>query len=209
MKVEKIHDRKISVFISILDLKERNINIFEFYPQSSKVQALFLDILEEAYLQQGFETEGSQLFIETKPLPNHGLYISITKFDDEEELEGDYSSGYIIHEVEDFFSNPVEKNIKHELVFSYPTIESIEPCIEFLTQYSFENTCLYQLEKKYILTLVLSNIYKQGVYSKIDAFLAEYGVQKSFSIAYVDEHGKKLLPHDALQGLKTYFNTPS
>lgn len=208
MKVEKIHDKKISVFVTILDLKERNIDIFEFYPQSSKVQALFLDILEEAYLQQGFETENSQLFIETKPIPSHGLYISVTKFDNEEELEEDYSSGYIIHKVEELFFNSTQKNVRHELVFSYPSIESIEPCVKFLSSYCFENTSLYQLGEKYILTLVLSNVYNQRTYSKITAFLTEYGIQEFFSIAYVDEHGKTLLGNKAIEGLKKYFYFP-
>ena len=63
MKVEKIHDNKISVYISIKDLNERNINIFDLYPQNTKIQMLFEDILEEAYIQQGFDTEGYQLFI--------------------------------------------------------------------------------------------------------------------------------------------------
>ena len=41
MKVEKIHDKKIIVYISFTDLKERNIDKNEFHPQNSKIQSFF------------------------------------------------------------------------------------------------------------------------------------------------------------------------
>lgn len=205
MKVEKIHEKKISVFISMVDLKEKNIDILELYPQSSTMQSLFLDILEEAYLQQGFETDGHQLFVEAKPLPNHGFYISITKFNDEEELDDDYSSGYIIDSIENF-SKVINKSKSHELIFAFPSIESIEPCMNFLTKYSYEYTGLFQLDGKYIFAIIPSPLYEQDIYSTLTALLSEHGAEEFFSIAYVDEHGKRLLHEEALESLEKYFS---
>lgn len=206
MKVEKIHDKKISVDISSFDLQERNIDRIEFYPQNPKIQSLFLDILEEAYLQQGFDTEGYQLYVEATPLSNNGFKISITKFEDNEEFEDDNSSGYIISEISDYFSKPeYETKISNELIFKFNSIEIVEPCIKLLEQYSFENTSLYILNGEYILALVLS-YYNQDVLSQLVACLSEYGIQEFYSIAYIDEHGKRILYKDALINLKKYFS---
>lgn len=206
MKVEKIHDKKISVYISTFDLRERNIDRIEFYPQNSKIQSLFLDILEEAYLQQGFDTEGYQLYVEATPLSNNGFKISITKFEDEEEFDDNNSSGYIISEISDYFSKTeLETKISNELLFKFASIEIIEPCIILLEQYCFEETGLYKLNGEYVLTLILSS-YNLDILSNIIAFLSEYGIQEFYSIAYIDEHGRRILYKDALINLRQYFN---
>src|SRR5699024_6797468 len=101
-------------------------------------------------------------------LPNHGFYISITKFNDEEELDDDYTSGYIIDTIEDF-SKVMTQNKSHELVFAFPSIESIEPCMSFLNKYSYERTSLFQLDGKYILAIVPSSLYEQDTYSTLTA----------------------------------------
>ena len=41
MKVEKIHDKKIIVYISFTDLKERNIDKNEFHHQNSRSNLYF------------------------------------------------------------------------------------------------------------------------------------------------------------------------
>jgi adapter protein MecA 1/2 len=207
MKVEKIHDKKISVYISIFDLRERDIDRVEFYPQNSKIQSLFLDILEEAYIQQGFDTEGFQLYVEATPLSDNGFKISITKFEDDEEFEDDNTSGYIINEISEYFSKTeLETKVSNELLFKFTSIEIIEPCIKLLEQYRFEETSLFKLNGDYVLTLILSS-YNLDIISSITAFLSEYGSQEFYSIAFIDEHGKKILYKDALIDLKKYFKS--
>ncbi|HHT50537.1 MAG TPA: adaptor protein MecA [Eubacteriaceae bacterium] len=206
MKVEKIHDKKIIVYISFTDLKERNIDKNEFHPQNSKIQSLFLDILEEAYVQEGFDSEGYQLYVEAKPLLNDGFKICITKFEDEEEFEYDNSLGYVISEIDElFYKTEYEIKPNNELLFKFPSLEIIKPCIRLLKQFSFKETCLYSLNKNYILTLLLSN-YNKDIISNIIAILSEYGEQEYYSIAYINEHGEKMLYKNALKLLEDYFN---
>lgn len=206
MKVEKIHDKKISVFLSLFDLKERNIDQMELSPHSLRIQSLFLDILEEAYLQQGFDTEGHQLYVEAIPLSNSGFKINITKFIDEDEFQDHHSSGYIISEVNKYFTNTkLNLTMNNELIFKFSSIEIIEPCVNLLNQYNFEKTGLYKFDNEYILTLILSK-YNQDNFSNIIAFLSEYGRQEFYSIAYIDEYGEKILTNNALIDLSKYFD---
>ena len=165
---------------------------------------LFEDILEEAYIQQGFDTEGYQLFIEAKPMPNHGFYISITKFYDEDELDEDHSFGYFISDAENFLITSRDSRVNNELVFSFASIEDICPCIICLENYSIEKSSLFSLNGSYILTLKISE--HDHSHSSLAACLSEHGTQEYFSHAYVDEHGKRILVKNALEGLKKYFN---
>lgn len=188
----------------MVDLKERNIKMSDLSPENSVIQELFLDILEEAYIQQGFEVEGYQLFVEAKPLPNYGFHISITKFEDGEELEGDYSSGYFINEIGDFYSHSIDHEMKSELVYSFTSIDSIQPCMKVLNKYSFAETNLFQLEDKYVLSLWDLD-FDQDILSIVHAYLLEHGEKEYFSIAYLKEHGKPIIENNALENLNKYY----
>lgn len=204
MKVEKIHDNKISVFISIYDLEDRKIDIENFSPENSSVQELFLDILEEAYLQKEFDIDGYQLFVEAKLLSDNGYHICITKFYEEEDLDVDVNSGYYINKVDDFFSIEKDKKTVDELVYSFHSIESIESILLFLNRFEYTETYLFYLNKLYYFSMKFSNP-QSIILSNISAYLSEYANKEYCSIAFLREHGKSILEKNALEDLEKYF----
>ena len=57
LKIEKISENQIKVFLDKADLKERNIKLTELAYGSEKTQALFREMMEQAVETCGFDIE--------------------------------------------------------------------------------------------------------------------------------------------------------
>ena len=79
MRVEKIDENRISIILTMEDLKAHNIDIKNFKSNSVAYQQLFWDMMEHAQEELGFDVSDSQLLVETAPDGNGNFVITITK----------------------------------------------------------------------------------------------------------------------------------
>ena len=87
MRIEKIGENKIRIFVTFDDLEERDIDLSSFNYNSPETQELFWDLMEQAELELGFETHESQLCIEAVTDVEQGFVITITRIDDDGDFE--------------------------------------------------------------------------------------------------------------------------
>ena len=87
MRIERIGENKIRIFVSYDDLEERDIDLDAFNYNSPETQELFWDLMEQAELELGFEAQESQLCIEAVSDVEHGFVITITRVDEENDFE--------------------------------------------------------------------------------------------------------------------------
>src|SRR5690242_3112131 len=78
MRVEKLGDNKVRIFITYDDLNERGIDRDEIWQNGRKVQDLFWDMMEHAYLEVGFECEGP-IAVEAFTMPTEGVVVIVTQ----------------------------------------------------------------------------------------------------------------------------------
>ena len=64
MKIEKLTENKIRVIINNKDLQDNHIDLHTLMTKSLENQKLFLEMLQEAESQVGFNTDGCRLLIE-------------------------------------------------------------------------------------------------------------------------------------------------
>ena len=83
MRIEKIGENKISIYVTYDELEERDIDLSSFNYTSPETQELFWDLMEQAELELGFETQESQLCIEAVSDVEQGLDFTITRIDDD------------------------------------------------------------------------------------------------------------------------------
>ena len=55
MRIEKLNENKIRIFLGIEDLREKNIDLHDFMSNSLESQDLFLDLLTKAEAEVGFK----------------------------------------------------------------------------------------------------------------------------------------------------------
>lgn len=85
MKIEKLNENKIRITLNMEDLNERNIDLHSFMSNSIENQDIFMDMLDKADEEVGFNTEDCRLMIEALALKNGVFVLTITKFEHNEE----------------------------------------------------------------------------------------------------------------------------
>lgn len=78
MLVERLGKNKVRIFISYEDLEERGIDRDEIWQNGRKVQELFWDMMERAYLEVGFEVMGP-IAVEAFTMPTEGVAVIVTQ----------------------------------------------------------------------------------------------------------------------------------
>lgn len=102
MKIEKINDYQIRCTLTKADLADRELKISELAYGTEKAKSLFRDMMQQAALKFGFETDDIPIMIEAIPLNADCLVLVITKVEDPEELDTRFSKfAPSIHDDED------------------------------------------------------------------------------------------------------------
>ena len=87
MRIEKLNDNKIRIFLNNQDLKEKNINIHDFMSNSLESQTFFVDMLNLAEAQVGFKTKNYKLIIEALASSDGNFIFTITRTKSEEKSQ--------------------------------------------------------------------------------------------------------------------------
>lgn len=81
MKIEKLNENKIRITLNMEDLTDRNIDFHTFMSNSIESQDIFLDMLNKADEEVGFNTDDCRIMIEALALNNGHFILTITKFE--------------------------------------------------------------------------------------------------------------------------------
>lgn len=81
MKIEKLNENKIRITLNMEDLSDRNIDFQTFMSNSIESQDIFLDMLNKADEEVGFNTDDCRIMIEALALNNGHFILTITKFE--------------------------------------------------------------------------------------------------------------------------------
>ncbi len=86
MKIEKLNENKIRITLNIDDLNERKIDFHSFMSNSIESQDIFLDMLDKANREVGFNTDNCRLMIEAVALKDGHFVLTVTKFETNDEI---------------------------------------------------------------------------------------------------------------------------
>ena len=87
MKFEKISDTQVRCTLTSEDLSSRNMNINELAYGTQKAKDLFLEMMQRASSEVGFDADGMPIMIEAIPCRDQGIVLVITKVEDPEEVD--------------------------------------------------------------------------------------------------------------------------
>lgn len=227
MKIEKISDTQIRVTLSHSDLQNRDIKIAELAYGSSKAQALFKDMMTQAYEDFGFETENVPLMIEAVPLSSDSIMIVVTKVQDPSQIEekldtiGERPTHRTFKDpVEDRLTdlelmgqldkpNEVENDITptHTLMYCFKTLDDVCSLSHHIQSLYFGETTLYKYNERYFLIL-FPNGQTSTQHEVLVSVLDEFGVRGTSSelnAVFLQEHGNRMIEHNAIDILAKYL----
>ncbi len=195
MKIEKINDKKIKIFLSQEDLEEHNIKISEFITRSEKTQSFFKDMMEIACKTLDFYIDTNKFIIEAIPYNENSIVLIITKASDMDVTD--------ILEKLAFDKNLITKNIsisfnKNESICIY-CFKSLDTIINLSKRLiCSNNSSLFKYKNLYY--LIVDTLEEENS-EYINSILGEYGKkQKSsdLSKSFFLEHGEVIIKQDAL-----------
>lgn len=194
MRLERLSNNKIKVFVSEDDLFERGLSLENVSHDSLKWQQLFHDMLEEANDEFGISSAHS-VTIEIFSLQNQGIVLIATL---------DNTCNYIDNQYEGDITDirVVYDNNKY-LLFKFDCFEHVVQLAQRLSHLDISGGSLYKKGQFFYLYFNAIN-YKQE--NDFEAILAEYGDRTYKSIHFIKEYSSEIIKKDVIKTIVHYFN---
>ncbi len=202
MRIERVGENKIRIFVSYDDLEERDIDLDTFNYNSPETQELFWDLMEQAELELGFDAHESQLCIEAVSDVDHGFVITITRVDEENDFES-------IHK---FIKNRYRRKElaskkKTASICSTMLIYAIEGfdelcalCTEIEPLFTGRSRVINHDGTYYlILTSIDGNIHNENRFYGVLGEYADRMQNVDFFEGYLNEYGKLIVEENAVE----------
>lgn len=211
MKIEKLTENKIRVIISSSDLNLEKIDVPFLLKSGLEGHSFFIDMLEKAKKEVGFDTDGCKLLIEASSSSEDVLVFTITKYSFQDAKSSINSSGKKL--------TVKRKNInfyKKQAIYKFKDFEefcSFCQCIYNTKNFDInkfsKNISLYLYNNTYY--LIVKNINLSYTFSKLFYHIAsEFSIPLSFSNSFENkliEYGKPIIKRNAIiVGIK-YFSS--
>lgn len=195
MRVERIGNDKIKIFLTFDDLKDRGIKKEDLWSDVPRVHDLFNEIMEEAYDQLGFELSGP-VAVEIFALPAQGMVVIVTRGKDSI-LDDD--------EKDDLYSLEVTLEESDSIIFAFKDFEDLVSATNRVNSYLIYGGQLYYYKEHYILVFDNLDVVEKEV-DKFISLLSEYGEASPISKVILEEYGKLIISEDATKVIVSQFS---
>lgn len=196
MRVERLSVNKIKVFVTYDDLKERNLTKEDMWHDVPKLHGLFLDLIDEANEEVGFEVEGP-LAVELYSMPAQGVVIIVTAqpFDS-------------IHEDEEFDDDYVDMQLtldeRNHIFYEFQSFEDVISLSSRLKVLNIKSGTLYSYDGLFYLYFDWIDISMNSADNFI-SILSEFGSASTTTVFKAMEYGKVLIEREAIAVIAEHF----
>lgn len=203
MKIERLSQDKIRIFLTFDDLLERGIQKEDMWREPPKLHELFSEMMDQAYNELGFDASGP-LAVEVFAMPAQGMVVIVTRG----KMNGHADDRSIEDEdlEEDIYEMEVTLEQSDIMMYAFRDIEDvISVCKQLQSSKLTNGGRLYAYNSKWILALEPASI-DTSRHNAVIALLAEYGEATSVTYAMLEEYGKVIMPEAAVQEVCSHFN---
>ncbi|HBV85980.1 adaptor protein MecA [Desulfosporosinus sp.] len=191
MRVQKVNEHTIRIFISLTELTERDITMADLFQRSAKTEQLFWELIAQAREEVEFNLD-QPFWIQATVATNDEFVITIMK---QEEAEGSVKEKVV---------RKASKGRVTELVYVFADLEDVISAVGRLPEFAQLKSSLYEFENEYYLVLNRMGTGKKRLLA--EAILDEYGEIVGTTGVFLSEHGKEIISAKAVQTLNASFN---
>ena len=188
MKLERLGQDKIRIFLTFDDLTERGIQKDDMWQDIPKVHELFNEMMDQAYSELGFEVAGP-VAVEVFALPAQGMVVIVTRSKSskeaaQEELDDD---------LEDVLEVEVTLETCDMISYAFHQIDDFIAASKIMMPYVPEASGeLFFYRGKYVYQLEPSEIVDETNFQPLISILSEFGETYKVTRAMLEEYGKKV-----------------
>ncbi|MFO7263666.1 MAG: genetic competence negative regulator [Bacillota bacterium] len=204
MRVERLSQDKIRIFLTFDDLLERGIEKEDMWRDIPKVHELFNEMMEQAYDEVGFEINGP-VAVEVFALPAQGMVVIVTRGHRDSHAEE-------MEEESDMLDEMYEMEVTLEetdwLVYRFSDFENLIAALHQLQKLGYEGGSVYAYETGYYFYIPGDDVPESDL-QRIVAVLSEYGETSTVTPYVLAEYAKVVAEHTAVKTLTRYFRPMS
>ncbi|MGG1876911.1 MULTISPECIES: genetic competence negative regulator [Paenibacillus] len=199
MKIERLSQDKIRIFLTFDDLSERGIQKEEMWQEIPKVYDLFTEMMDQAYSELGFDATGP-LAVEVFALPAQGMVVIVTRGKYDHHFGG-LSEDEMPDEI---YEMEVTLDHSDTLVYVFQDFEVLIEAAHMLKDLVNGAGKLYHHMDKWFLYLEPEELDSDKLPAAV-AVLAEFGESSPMTEAVLEEYGNKIMPQHAVDTICAYF----
>lgn len=204
MKIERLSQDRIRIFLTFDDLLERGIQKDDMWREPPKLQELFLEMMEQAYTELGFDASGP-LAVEVLAMPAQGMVIIVTRGKVNRSSD-DHSRDEFDDADEDILDMEVTMEQSDVAMYAFRDFEDVISVAKQLMQSRLtESGRLFSYNGKWILAIEPAGM-EPPQYHAVIALLAEYGEATSVTYAMLEDYGKIIMPENAVKEICSHFS---
>lgn len=200
MKIERLSQDKIRIFLTFDDLTERGIQKDDMWREIPKVHELFIEMMEQAHTELGFDPSGP-LAVEVFALPAQGMVVIVTRGKMDLYANPD---AYEDHEADEVYEMEVTLEQSDIVSYTFRDFEYLVQAAKLINSMLMEGGTLYSYKDKYILQLEPIDL-EEHKYQALIAVLSEFGEAASVTPAVLEEYGKTIIADDAVKVICHHF----
>lgn len=197
MRMERLSQDKIRIFLTFDDLTERGIQKEDMWREIPKVHELFSEMMDQAYNELGFDASGP-LAVEVFAMPAQGMVVIVTRGKIERETESAADDEEEIYELE------VTLEQSEAIIYRFRDIEDAIGAAKTLAGRVTTEGRMYHYQNQWVLCFDPAGLESTGYHALI-AVLAEYGEATTITPAVLEEYGKVVIGSQAVQVLAEHF----
>ncbi|CAM3777473.1 genetic competence negative regulator [Cohnella lubricantis] len=199
MRMERLSQDKIRIFLTFDDLSERGIQKEDMWREIPKVHELFSEMMDQAYSELGFDASGP-LAVEVFAMPAQGMVVIVTrgKLDRDAEASAEDELDEEVYEME------VTLEQSEAIIYRFRDIEDAISAAKMLNRHLTQEGRMYRYQNQWVLCFDPAGLENAGYHALI-AVLAEYGDATSVTPAVLEEYGQLVIPSNAVKVLAEHF----
>lgn len=199
MRILKVNDNTVRIFISFTELADRDISLTDFFQRSARTEQFFWELISKARDEVDFNLD-QPFWIQATVASEDEFVITVIKQEDQIEAE-------INHIIQTSFGEkkkPTKQTSKFssesDWVYVFSDFEDVVAAVRLLPEIPYIESALYHYEDEYYLTMSRFGTPRKKKIA--EAILDEYGESLMMTEAFLKEHGEPIIHENAVKTLK-------
>ncbi|HHV64778.1 MAG TPA: adaptor protein MecA [Peptococcaceae bacterium] len=203
MRILKVNDNTVRIFISFTELADRNISLADFFQRSARTEQFFWELISKAREEVGFNLD-QPFWIQATIASEEEFVITVIKQEDHIENEINHIIQSSFADKKKAARSTCKVASEQEWVYVFADLEDVISAARLLPEMPGVQSGLYIYEDEYYLTLSkLGTPRKKKI---AEAILDEFGESIMIAEVFLKEHGEMLIEENALRYLKKLGN---
>ncbi|HVJ50139.1 adaptor protein MecA [Desulfitobacterium sp.] len=191
MRIQKVNESTIRIFISFTELADRDISMADLFQRSAKSEQLFWELIAQAREEVEFNLD-QPFWIQATAAANDEFIITVMRQDDAIEMPTKGKE-----------KKRGQRPRVLEWIYVFADFEDVLAAVKRFPDFPRVRSSLFIFEGEYYLAVSHLGTGKKKQYA--EALMDEYGEIVDISKVFLEEHGQIIMDVRAIQTLKKTF----